>query len=59
MAVFRSGWLAQSSLGDCDAAKPFYERAGYSVFGILEDYPPGHTRYFMRKDLPEPGADGA
>ena len=40
-------------------AKPFYERAGYSVFGILEDYPPGHTRYFMRKDLPEPGADGA
>ena len=35
-------------------AKPFYERQGYSVFGILEDYPPGHTRYFMRKDLPEP-----
>ena len=32
-------------------AKPFYEREGYEVFGILEDYPPGHTRYFMRKDL--------
>ncbi len=32
-------------------AKPFYERKGYSVFGVLEDYPPGHTRYFMRKDL--------
>jgi GNAT superfamily N-acetyltransferase len=40
-------------------AKPFYTREGYSVFGILEDYPPGHTRYFMRKDLPEPPAPGA
>lgn len=40
-------------------AKPFYEREGYSVFGILEDYPPGHTRYFMRKDLPEPRAPSA
>ena len=40
-------------------AKPFYEREGYSVFGILEGYPPGHTRYFMRKDLPEPRALGA
>ena len=40
-------------------ARPFYEREGYSVFGILEDYPPGHTRYFMRKDLPEPPAPGA
>ena len=40
-------------------AKPFYEREGYSVFGILEDYPPGHTRYFMRKDLPEPRGIGA
>ena len=35
-------------------AKPFYEREGSSVFGVLEDYPPRHTRYFMRKDLPEP-----
>jgi GNAT superfamily N-acetyltransferase len=40
-------------------AKPFYEREGYTVFGILEDYPPGHTRYFMRKDLRESDAIGA
>lgn len=40
-------------------AKPFYEREGYSVFGVLEDYPPGHTRYFLRKDLPAPRDIGA
>lgn len=30
-------------------ARPFYERLGYEVFGVLEDYPPGHARYFLRK----------
>ncbi len=32
-------------------ARPFYERLGYEVFATLEDYPPGHRRYFMRKAL--------
>ena len=32
-------------------ARPFYERHGYEVFGVLEDYPPGHQRFFLRKDL--------
>lgn len=32
-------------------ARPFYERLGYEVFGILEDYPAGHKRIFMRKAL--------
>jgi GNAT superfamily N-acetyltransferase len=32
-------------------ARDFYERQGYVVFGIQEDYPPGHTRFFMRRDL--------
>jgi GNAT superfamily N-acetyltransferase len=32
-------------------AKPFYEREGYVVFGVMEDYPPGHARFHMRKDL--------
>ena len=32
-------------------ARPFYERQGYEVFGVLEDYPPGHRRFFLRKDL--------
>ena len=31
-------------------ARPFYERFGYEVFGML-DYPKGHTFYFMKKAL--------
>jgi ribosomal protein S18 acetylase RimI-like enzyme len=30
-------------------ALPFYQKLGYTVFGSLEDYPIGHTRYFLRK----------
>ena len=33
-------------------ALPFYERRGYSVFGVLEDYPPGFRRYHLQKKLP-------
>jgi GNAT superfamily N-acetyltransferase len=32
-------------------ARPFYEKLGYAVFGVLEDFPPGHTRYYLRKSL--------
>ncbi len=32
-------------------ARPSYEKCGYRVFGILEDYPPGYAKYFMRKQL--------
>ena len=32
-------------------ARPFYERLGYTVFGVLEDFPPGHTRYYLSKSL--------
>ena len=32
-------------------ALPFYERHGYSVFGVLEDYPPGFRRYHLQKKL--------
>lgn len=32
-------------------AVPFYERLGYREFGRLEDYPRGHKRHFLRKDL--------
>jgi ribosomal protein S18 acetylase RimI-like enzyme len=34
-------------------ARPFYEKVGYEVFGTLEDYPPGHQRFYMRKRLRE------
>jgi ribosomal protein S18 acetylase RimI-like enzyme len=30
----------------------FYQKCGYRVFGTLEDYPPGQSRYFLRKRLP-------
>jgi GNAT superfamily N-acetyltransferase len=32
-------------------ARPFYERLSYEVFGVLEDYPEGHCKYFMKKRL--------
>jgi len=34
-------------------ARGFYERLGYRVVGVLEDYPPGDALYWMRKDLDE------
>lgn len=32
-------------------AKPFYESLGYKVFAELDDYPKGHKKFFMCKDL--------
>jgi GNAT superfamily N-acetyltransferase len=32
-------------------AKEFYEHLGYTVFGILENCPPGHDRYYMKKEF--------
>jgi|SRR5580700_2336358 GNAT superfamily N-acetyltransferase len=34
-------------------AKPFYERLGYEVFGILDGPAPVYPRYFLRKRLRE------
>ena len=30
-------------------ALPFYQRHGYSVFGVHEDYLPGSRRYYLQK----------
>ncbi len=32
-------------------APEFYKKHGYQVFGELKDFPPGHTRYYMTKQL--------
>jgi GNAT superfamily N-acetyltransferase len=32
-------------------APEFYKKLGYREFGKLEDFPPGHTRYFLTKDI--------
>ena len=54
-AAEREAWLRGARRAWLDTfdfqAKPFYERVGYVAFGAQEDYPPGHTRFFLRKDL--------
>ena len=32
-------------------ARPFYERHGYEVFAVLDDYPPGERRFYLKKRL--------
>jgi GNAT superfamily N-acetyltransferase len=32
-------------------ALPFYQKHGYTLFGVLDDKPPGHQSFFLRKDL--------
>ena len=32
-------------------ARGFYERLGYTLFGTLDDFPPGHQRFFLQKRL--------
>ncbi|HEX6624199.1 MAG TPA: GNAT family N-acetyltransferase [Pyrinomonadaceae bacterium] len=36
----------------------FYMKLGYGVFGELEDFPPGHSRFFLRKKLGEAASPG-
>lgn len=40
-------------------ARPFYERQGYEVFGVLADFPAPHTRYYMKKQLGIPSSPAA
>ena len=30
-------------------ALPFYQKLGYEIFGQLDEYPPGYSRFFLRK----------
>ncbi len=39
-------------------ARPFYEKLGYQVFAALEDYPPGHTKFYLRKQFPAKPTSG-
>jgi GNAT superfamily N-acetyltransferase len=32
-------------------ARPFYEKQGYRVIGQLDDFPPGHKRFWLCKQL--------
>jgi GNAT superfamily N-acetyltransferase len=33
-------------------AKPFYEKHGYTLFATLDNYPEGHSKHFLKKELP-------
>jgi GNAT superfamily N-acetyltransferase len=35
-------------------ARGFYERLGYAVFGTIDDFPPGHSRLFMKNRFASP-----
>jgi len=37
-------------------AVPFYSRLGYSTMGTLQNFPAGHTRFFLEKHLGHVGA---
>lgn len=37
-------------------ARPFYEKLGFSVFGLLDDSPIGSKRYFLTKRFTPPTA---
>ncbi len=32
-------------------AVDFYRRRGYEVFGQIDDWPPGHSKFYLRKTL--------
>lgn len=32
-------------------ARPFYEKNGYTLFATLDNYPEGHSKYFLKKTL--------
>jgi ribosomal protein S18 acetylase RimI-like enzyme len=51
----RGAWLDTYSF----QARGFYERIGYSVFGTIKDYPPGHSRIFLKKTFSMQSGAGA
>jgi len=50
--LYRASALPDPCIDTMDfQALPFYERHGYSVFGVLDDMPRGHQRFFLKKAL--------
>jgi predicted acetyltransferase len=42
-----NAWLTTASF----QARPFYEKFGYELFATLDEFPPGHKLYFLKKQL--------
>ncbi|MDZ4767340.1 MAG: GNAT family N-acetyltransferase [Chloroflexota bacterium] len=40
-------------------ALPFYQKRGYVVYGQIDDFPPGQTRYSLKKELLPEGVERA
>ena len=40
-------------------AAPFYRKLGYTVFGTLENFPPGHDRLYLSKRFASPPTQDA
>jgi ribosomal protein S18 acetylase RimI-like enzyme len=51
---FARGHGAHRVTLETHTAAGFYRKRGYVVFGRLEDYPPGQTKFYLRKDLAAP-----
>lgn len=49
-AIEKNCKLAQLDTFDFQA-KDFYEKLGYSIFGIIENIPKGHNHYYMKKEI--------
>jgi len=50
LAKTQGGHLAHTDTLDFQG-REFYLKQGYDVFGILEDCPRGHKRYYLKKTL--------
>jgi GNAT superfamily N-acetyltransferase len=40
-------------------AAPFYQKLGFTLFGVLEDFPPGHSQLYFRKRFEQSQAAGS
>ncbi|GAA0077005.1 GNAT family N-acetyltransferase [Clostridium sp. CTA-5] len=50
IAIERGGKLIHLDTFDFQA-KDFYIKQGYEIFGVLNDCPDNHKRYYMKKDI--------
>jgi ribosomal protein S18 acetylase RimI-like enzyme len=50
MAIQRGCVLAHLDTFDFQALG-FYQKQGYEIFAILDDYPKGHQRFYLKKEL--------
>ena len=45
------GWLYRRILAILKFIYNFYQKLGYEIFGVLDDFPPGYQRLFLKKQF--------